>query len=283
MRTSGSALLAIATVCTLACSMTREPLGSLPLHTPERHGTISGSTVLVYPFADARPEEYRYTYPTMMIPVVNLFHMGNKEQYPEQSEVLESNAHGMPTRTTGAYDHDLPLLLSRRIQGVRAVALEELRPGEDIAGFEYVIAGTVQQTVLDRHVNVIPLAMLAFLGTPVVFVDHQLTWSVAVYHRDRLDVPVLERTYAFDDKLVSGAYYNPSPARALVVKGLDATVSQAAADIAEAIAQDHAARPVSTPKAAEDLETPAPPAAAEPAPAEPAPTPSPMDDPFRKR
>jgi hypothetical protein len=197
--------------------------------------------------------------------------------------VIESNAHGVTTRTTGAYDHDLPLLLGHRIQGVRAMALEELRPGEDMVGFEYVVVGTLQQTVLDQHVNIIPLAILAVLGTPMVFVDHQLTWSVAVYHRDRLDVPVLERTYAFDDKLASGAYYNPSPARTLVVKGLEATVSRAAADIAEAIAQDHAARAALAPKAAKDPETPAGPEAVEPAAAEPAPTPPPMGDPFRKR
>lgn len=281
MRTPSPTLLAFAAVCTLACSTTREPLGSLSLHTPERRDTASGPAVLVYPFVDARPEEFRYTYPTTMIPVVNLFHLGAKEQYPEQSEVLESNAHGVATRTTGAYDHDLPLLLGRRIAGVRAVALEELRPGEDTAGFEYVVTGTVQQTVLDQHVNIIPLAMLAFLGTPVAFVDHQLAWSVAVYHRDHPDMPLLARSYAFDEKLASGAYYNPSPARALVVRGLEATVSQAAADIAEAIAQDHAARTVASPKVA--AEPPATPEAAEPGPTEPAPEAPPMGDPFRTR
>lgn len=119
--------------------------------------------------------------------------------------------------------------------------------------------------------------MLAFLGTPVAFVDHQLAWSVAVYHRDHPDVPLLARSYAFDEKLASGAYYNPSPARALVVRGLEATVSQAAADIAEAIAQDHAARAVASPEPA----MPRPEAQPQLKPERPA-TP-PAGDPFRTR
>jgi hypothetical protein len=115
-------------------------------------------------------------------------------------------------------------------------------------------------------------------------VDHQLVWSVVVYHRDHLDVPLLERSYTFDDKLVSGAYYNPSPARALVVKGLDQTVRQAATDISEAIADGQAARAAAAPKPASP-EHPATPEAAEPSP-EPGgvePQAPPMGDPFRAR
>lgn len=285
MRTLDPLPLAFATLCTLACSMTREPLSRVALHTPERRDTATGPTVLVYPFTDARPEEFRYTYPTTFIPVINLFHLGGKDRYPEQSEVLESSAYGVATRTTGAYDHDLPLLLGRRLAGVRAVALEELRPGEDTAGFEYVVIGTVQQTVVDQHVNIIPLAVLAVLGAPVAFVDHQLEWSVAVYHRDRLDVPLLEHTYAFDDKLVSGAYYNPSPARALVVQGLDTTLASAAKDIGEAIAGDQAARLAASPQPASAEPSPQPetPPSAEPAPAPERPKTPPVGDPFRER
>jgi hypothetical protein len=286
MRTLGPIPLALAAVCALACSTTRESLGSLPLQTPERHDTASGPTVLVYAFTDKRPAEFRYTYPTTMIPLVNLFHLGNKDRYPEQSEVLESNAHGLNTRTTGAYEHDLPLLLCRRIAGVRAVAVEELGPGESTAEFEYVITGTVRETVVDVHVNIIPLAMLAFLGAPVAFVDHQLAWDVTVAHRDRLDVPLLQRSYAFDDKLAAGAYYNPSPGRKLVLRGLDQTVGSAAKEIAEAIANDHAARAAAAPKAVSP-EPPATPEAVVPSPA-PAPEPAepkapPMGDPFRER
>lgn len=282
MRTPGPLMLIVA--CTLACSTSREPLASLSLHTPEQRDTASGPAVLVHPFTDQRTEEFRYTYPTTMIPLVNLFHLGSKDQYPEQGEVLESSAHGVATRTTGAYDHDLPLLLARRLPGVRAVALEQLRPGEGTEGFEYVVVGSVQQTVLDEHVNIIPLAVLAVFGTPVAFVDHQLAWSVAVYHRDRLDVPLLERAYSFDDRLVSGAYYNPSPARTLVVRGLDATLHQAAADVAEAIAQDHAARRVAAPRPpAKPVPEVAAPEAAEPEAAEPEPAPPTMGDPFRRR
>jgi len=214
--------------------------------------------------------------------VINLFHLGGKDRYPEQSEVLESSAYGVATRTTGAYEHDLPRLLGHRLPGVRAVVLEELRPGEDTSGFEYVVIGTVQQTVVDQQVNIIPLAILAVFGAPVAFVDHQLDWSVAVYHRDRLDVPLLARSYTFDDELVSGAYYNPSPARALVVAGLDTTVASAAKDIGEAIAEDHAARLAASPKPASPESAPQPeaPPSAEPAPERPK-TP-PVGDPFRE-
>ena len=130
MRTLDPLPLALATLCTLACSMTREPLSRVALHSPERRDTASGPTVLVYPFTDARPEEFRHTYPTTFIPVVNLFHLGGKDRYPEQSGVLESSAYGMATRTTGAYEHDLPLLLGdpRADQRARAEDSHERRP-----------------------------------------------------------------------------------------------------------------------------------------------------------
>ena len=198
-----------------ACSTKREPLSALPLHTPEVRDTVAGPLVLVHSFEDARPEELRYTYPTTMIPLVNLFHLGSKDQYPEQSETLESSAHGVTTRTTGAFEHDLPRLLSRRIHGVRAVTLDELEPREDLAAFEYVITGRVIQTVVDVHVNVIPLAILSVFGTPTAFVDHQLEWEVVVARADALDRPVLERRYSFDRRIAAGAYYGSSfPAEA---------------------------------------------------------------------
>lgn len=269
----------------LACSTQRESLTALPLHTPEVRDTAAGPLVLVHAFTDARPEEFRYTYPTTMIPVVNLFHLGNIDRYPEQGETLESSAHGVTTRTTGAFEHDLPVLLSRRIPGVRAVTLEELAPGEPMAQYEYVISGRVIHTEVDTHVNVIPLAILSVFGTPTAFVEHQLEWSVVLARSDRLDQPLLERTYGFDERIASGAYYNLSPGRRLVVEGLDQTISIAAQDIAEAIARDRRAGPAEPgPRVVE--EPAPPPASAEPpptpetAPPEPAP---PMDDPFRER
>lgn len=298
----GARPLFVSSVCALAlvgCSTQRESLSALPLHTPEIRDTAAGPLVLVHPFTDARPEEFRYTYPTTMIPLVNLFHLGNADRYPEQGETLESSAHGVTTRTTGAFEHDLPVLLSRRIAGVRVVTLEELQPGEEMAGFEYVITGTVVQTVVDTHVNIIPLAILGIFGAPTAFVDHQLEWEVVVTRADRLDQPLLQRTYVFDERLASGAYYNHSPARKLVVQGLDQTIASASKDIAEVIAQDRAAGPpepgaravepkVEAPEAEPAGQPkPAPPEETEPEgqpESPPAPEPSPPpDDPFRRR
>lgn len=280
----------LAVVLAAGCHMKREALHDAPLQTPEVRPTVDEPTVLVRGFADERGDEFRYTFPTSMIPLVNLFHLGQRDHFPEQSETLESSAHGQATRTTGAYEHDLPILLSRRISNVRAWAADAI--DDQPKATDYVVTGSIVRTNVEVHVNVIPLAILSLFGTPVMFVEHELAWTVVVARTDSPDPPLFEETYEFRDKVASGAYYNYYPARLLALRGLDDTIARASRDIGNAIADDRAANRKAEPAPKAEPPPAETPATAEPASEEPVreelpaseapPEGPPMDDPFKR-
>ncbi|MFH2002439.1 MAG: hypothetical protein ABIK28_22390, partial [Planctomycetota bacterium] len=78
------------TLVHVGCSIRAVQLRSQPLATTEvvTAGKQTDAKFLIYPFDDLRGNEFLYLYPTSVIPIFNLFHIGSCHKYPETAALL---------------------------------------------------------------------------------------------------------------------------------------------------------------------------------------------------
>lgn len=211
-----------------ACVTTREPVRALPVG--EASGGREGPSAVVRAFTDARGAATNYALGTTLVPVLNLFYLGNESLVPEQSAAIESFAAGGRTQVTGALERDLPYLLAHLAANATFV--------DDAAGrlFDYEVSGTLERSAVRTHVNMIPGALLAWIGVPFQYVDIELQWRMQVFRCGDRTTPVWSETYQYTGKKVTGAYYHRRPARGLLIAALQETLARAREDLERAMA-----------------------------------------------
>ena len=219
----GCRAAAVAVCLVLGCATTRESVRELPVGEPA--AASGGPTIAVRAFADARGTIAMRTLGTSFVPVINLFYVGFAGLVPEQAATVESLRAGKPSIVTGSLERDVPFLLARALPGGRFA--------EGDAGADYEITGTIERSTIREHVNIVPMAVLSWLGAPLQFVDIDLRWTMEVR---RCGAPALTRTYTHAAKKVGGAYYNRQPARTLLIAALRATIERARGDVTALVA-----------------------------------------------
>lgn len=233
-------------IAIFGCATTREPVRELPLGEPA--AAAPGPAIAVRPFVDARGPIAMRALGTSFVPVLNLFHVGFAGLVPEQAGTVESLRDGRPSIVTGSLERDVPFLLARALPGGRFV--------EGEAGADYEITGTIERSTIREHVNIVPGAVLSWLGLPLQYVDIDLRWTIEVR---RCGAPALTRTYTHAAKKAGGAYYNRQPARALLIAALRATLEQARGEVSGLVAAQGpcAGAPAQAPGGGASVEAPA--------------------------
>jgi hypothetical protein len=233
-----------AVLCASGCSVRAQALRSQPLaHAESVDGALqTDRKILIYPFEDLRGGEYGFLYPTSLIPIVNFFHLGSYNNYPEQSAILVSDLGGRASVTVGALDSAMPFLMAEMMRKMRltnnVTPLAEINTKTELSSYDYVIRGKLRVTTFDLHVNIIPLGILAILGVPYQFPNFELAYEVTVTSSARPATPIFQKTYSFDDSTVIGLYYNQQAAYEMFIKGLEETLPQVVNDVAVAIKRD---------------------------------------------
>jgi hypothetical protein len=247
----------IGVVLALACSacvFRAQALETQPLtHSESVDAHLqSDVSVLVYPLEDVRGGEYGRVYATTVIPVVNFFHVGGVNYYPETAGILRSNQAGKPTITVGALPTAFPYLLAEMMRDMRlateVMAIDQLNTKADIASFDYVVMGKLRKTKLAYHINPIPLVFLAYLGAPYYFTNYEMEYELVVYRGDAIGEPVFEKNYKYRGGRAVGLYYNHSANFDLFIGSIERTLPEAVRAIAAAIATDLASRPPPQPE-----------------------------------
>jgi hypothetical protein len=204
-----------------------KPIASLPVPAPTRAAVASPHVVAIGPFVDGRGDEFGRK---RRSPFALLFHRSSQLDYPEAAGVLRGHDHGA-FFTVGSLDGAMPVLVARTVQQLGLPTQVALDP----TGADYFVTGRLVRSTLRR--DSIPLAAaLAPLGVPFKVARYDFAYEVALYDVRAPLHPLYVRTYQFRDKRVGGLYYNRDAPYALFVDGLEATLKQAAQDIAQAIA-----------------------------------------------
>jgi hypothetical protein len=242
-------LLGLSLIGGAGCSIRAEQLKAQPLaHTQSVDAARqTDKKFLVQTFEDLRGGEYGYLYPTSIIPVVNFFHIGAYNKYPEQAGILRASRGGRATVSVGALDSAMPFLLSDMMRKMRftsnATPLDETNTKVDLRGFDYVVTGKLTNTRFSYHVVMVPLALLGILGVPYTFTFYDLDYEVAVALARDPGAPFMRKTYTFSDSTVVGLYYGQSAAFDMFIGGLEKTLPAVVQDIAQAVAATPVAPP----------------------------------------
>ncbi|MBM4370493.1 MAG: hypothetical protein FJ098_02515 [Deltaproteobacteria bacterium] len=224
----------------LGCSFRAEQLSQQPL-TLDSTVDLRAQTnkkFLIYPFEDLRGGEYGYLYPTALIPVVNFFHIGSYNKFPEQAGILRANRGGRPIVSVGSMDSAMPYLLATMMRQMKftgnATPLESVNAKVDLRSFDFVVQGKLKKTRYDQHTNLIPLGVLGLLGMPYTFTSLEMEYEVFLFRARDLATPIITRTYSFEDSTAVGLYYNQSAAFDMFIAGLETTLPQVVSDLAAA-------------------------------------------------
>lgn len=230
------------------CSVRAQHLRSHPLNTQSTVDSVrqSSARFLIYPFEDLRGGEYGYIYATSFIPVVDFFHIGSTNEYPEQSGSLESSQGGRPMVTVGSLDTAMPYLLSSLMRQMRltqsVTPIDEANTQVDLSGFDYVVMGKLRRTHFETHINIVPLGLLSLLGVPYCFVSMDMSYEVDVFRPGSMSVPLAHHTYQFRGSRSVGLYYNLSAYYDLFIEGLEETMPRVVTDLAESVTPGHSER-----------------------------------------
>lgn len=244
---------ALAGGSTTGCSVRAEQLRAQPItyNRSIESDKQTESRFLIKPFDDLRGGEYSYIYASSFIPVVNFFHLGGYNRFPEQANLLRANRGGRPTVTVGALDSAMPFLLAELMRKMRlssyATPLEEVNTKVDLRSFDYVVTGSLKTTRFAAHTNLIPLTLIGILGVPYLFTNYELEYDVAVAPAQDPSRPIMKKTYKFTDSTVVGLYYNHSAAFDMFIGALEQTLPTVVEDVAAAVAANPASAPAPAP------------------------------------
>ena len=244
LKRCGTLILAAALVAgaNAGCSIRAEQLRAQPLTYSRsiQSDKQTESRFLIKPFEDLRGGEHSYIYATSFIPVVNFFHIGAYNRFPEQANLLQANRGGRPTVTVGALDSAMPFLLAELMRKMRltsyATPLEEVNTKVDLRAFDYVVTGSLKTTRFAAHTNLIPLTLIGILGVPYLFTNYELEYDVTVAPAQEPSRHIMTKTYKFADSTAVGLYYNHSAAFDMFIGALEQTLPTVVEDVAAAVA-----------------------------------------------
>lgn len=223
------------------CMVRAQQLRSQPLITSKTipNELQSDKKFLVYPLVDRRGPHYGKTYPSTFIPIVELFHFGFEHYYPESTGILTSNQGGMPTVSVGDFPNAFPYMLAGLMREMRFTSnvtpVDQINAKVNLQSFDYVVMGAVKTTAFEQHVNLIPLAIFAWIGAPYIFVDYSMEYELSLYRSNDMNEPIMTKTYTFEGKRAVGLYYNHSAYFDLFIGALEKTIPKAVKDMAKAI------------------------------------------------
>lgn len=220
------------------CAIRAQQLKSQPLNHSESvpNALQTNKKFLIYPLEDLRGGQYGALYPTTLIPIVNFFHLGGWNRYPETSGVLRSSQGGAATVTVGSLPSAFPYLLANMMRDMRhtsnATPIDQINTRINLNSFDFVVMGKLRTTRITQHINIVPLAFLAILGAPYIFVDAVMEFEVSVFRSGNMTKPVYSKTYSFAGSRIVGLYYNHSAHFDLFIGALENMISEAVMDIA---------------------------------------------------
>ncbi len=194
------------------CSMQIQGLHDAPIPLPPLPAAVGPPvSVLVCRFADKRGDKFMRLSPAGMIPMVNLFYMGETFYYADRGGFAGDTRRGHPQLMVGTLETSLPDLVAASIREARpgwpvevTASLDRCRSGGDA---QYVIDGSIRRTELRVHTSFLPLGVLALFGVPGKFVD--FVGEVDVEVRDaRTGRAAWSHTFLTDERRAVGLYYH---------------------------------------------------------------------------
>ncbi len=236
-----AALVVSSSLLTTGCSVRALQLESQPM-------TFTGSIdpshqsdkkLLIYPLEERRGAEYSYIFPSSWIPVVNFFHIGGDNKYPETSGAINSSQGGSAAILVGDLSAAFPYLLANAIREMRltpnATPIEQVNSKTDLRTFDYIVRGKLTKSRLEMHYNLIPLAVLGILGMPYTFYNSEFEIEVSISSAANPDVALLTKTYTHKDSRVQGLYYNHDARYQLFVGVLEKMLPDMVTDLSAQI------------------------------------------------
>ena len=213
----------------------------IPSVSGREHPAWAQQRVIIRPFEDLRPSEYRYDYPTGSIPGVNLIHAGGRMEYPEHGGYLARDSK-RPARMVGGLEEELPYLLARALPGDNATPTADLDPLAPHDSPDYVIEGRVLQATATQHGSFV-LGMMSPIGVPMIFARQQLRVQVSLYRSAPREL-VFQQVFDHDARMAEGLYYNHGAYGRLAREAVERTVTDMATELVSAVSRDQStARP----------------------------------------
>lgn len=221
----------------VGCSTRAQQLRSQPLNTTFSVANNEQTTkkFLIYPAEDLRGGVYGLLYPTTLIPGINFFHMGDSKNFPETSGMLRS---GMAV-TVGSLPSAFPYLLAEMMRTTRftpnATPIDQTNTKVKLRSFNYVIMGKILKSEFERHINIIPLAVLGIVGAPYIFVKGEVTFEISLYRTRNMNKPLFTKKYTHTDSKAVGLYYNHNACFDIFIEALESKLVEVVKDLAAAV------------------------------------------------
>jgi len=189
--------------------------------------------VLVRRFTDGRPTEYGRHLGGGGVAVPGGYQSEYTLAYHKRGK------RGASTIYQGWLPMDLPHLFARSLPGGEIRVADDLPDAGAGQRWDYVIEGRLEAS-RKSHRTSVALIYLGLLGLPTEFGRYELRYNLRLYDGGNPHQPLLTRTYAFDEKVTAGLYYNQRRLEALPLDALTTTLAESAADVTAEIAKHHA-------------------------------------------